>query len=228
MKIKWGMFITDGVGKIGGHVVQRNHYGPFARTLVVPANPQSAFQQDRRGQFEYLTQNWRALSDTRRTLWSVDSLNYPLTDPLGNTYFATGINHYISLNLNLWLIGQAFLVVPAVKRIPADPGTFSGIIKADGSQGKLIFDIAPTDAASQIVVYGTNGMSPGIYYVSSKYRSLTNVTPDGVTVSFNIGTAYYNLFPTPVIDTKAWLKILPIDTASGCPGLPASVSVIIT
>ena len=118
MKAKFGMFMTDGYGKIGGNVIQRNHYGTFARTKVVPTNPQTTPQQDRRAAFQYLTTNWKDLSGSQRTEWEAETANYPRTDSFGDTYYLTGQTLYISLNMNLWRVGVTYIDAPVTKVTP--------------------------------------------------------------------------------------------------------------
>jgi len=227
MKIKWGMYITDGVGKLGGHVIQRNHYGSFARTLVVPFNPQTAFQQARRAQHEYLTQNWKALSAGEQAAWSADSLNYAKTDALGNTYFSTGINHYISLNLNLWAIGQADISTPNTKRIPAAETLGSCYAGAGADAKTCIFSVAPPVDNSTIIVYCTGGLSAGINYVSTKYRSVAFLTGDGLSTDFDITTEYDAIFSPLTAGQKVFFKIVSIDKSAGTPNRESSTSTIV-
>lgn len=222
------MFITDGVGKVGGHVVQRNHYGHFARTLVTPLNPQTTFQQDRRAEHEYLAQNWASLSSGERDAWEADSLNYPKTDALGDTYYLTGFNHYISLNLNLWAIGEAYIDTPGTKRIPADPGAFTITCTPSLTRFRLTYSAAPDDTDSVVIVYATDGISPGINYVSTKYRTIGTFEPDAVTTVFTLSTEYYAVFPAPLVGNAVFVKTIAYDKASGCPGLSRALKGSVT
>lgn len=45
MKIKWGMMMTDGRGKLGGQVASKNRAGAYVRTKVTPVNPRTTQQQ---------------------------------------------------------------------------------------------------------------------------------------------------------------------------------------
>lgn len=62
--------IEEIVGKLAGSVFQDSYQGFQIRTRVSPRNPQSFFQQLRRGEYGYITQLWRELSDSQRDTWS--------------------------------------------------------------------------------------------------------------------------------------------------------------
>jgi hypothetical protein len=46
MKMKFGAIVTEGRGKIGGHVASKNKSGAYLRTKVTPVNRQSVAQSN--------------------------------------------------------------------------------------------------------------------------------------------------------------------------------------
>lgn len=227
MKIKFGMFITDGVGKSGGHVIQKNHYGLFVRSLVSGINPQTTFQQDRRSQLLYLTQNWRALSPADQLLWIAESVNYPRTNSLGNTYFLTGQALYIGLNMNLWKIGQAFITSPALKVIPPDVNAFTFVCDVNTGNFTIAFPGLPVNIHTVCIIYATKGISSGIYYVSTRLRSFA-LHPANGTAAVNFGSSYFAQFPTTSTGQKVFVKIVTVNNQCGAMGIPFFSSVIAT
>lgn len=219
MKVKFGMMITDGLGKLGGHVVQRNAYGLFARTYVVPANPQTLFQQDRRAIVEDRIRQWPLLTDAQRAAWQALTADYPRTDGLGNSYFMTGQNLFVSLNLNLWMIGQGLIDAAPVKRIPDAIGEFSVVTDVAGVTMEITLDATYVDADALVICYATAGLSAGINYVSTKYRSLQFIDFAGGATA-NIETSYQVRFTFPIAGDKVFYKLLPIDLLSGTAGIP--------
>ena len=70
MKIKFGAIVTDGRGKIGGHVASKNRSGAYMRTKVTPSNPNTASQSQARSILASASQNWRNLTDSQRKAWN--------------------------------------------------------------------------------------------------------------------------------------------------------------
>ena len=70
MKLKFGAIVTDGRGKIGGHVMSKNRGGAYMRTKVTPSNPRSTAQTTVRSHLTTLSQGWRGLSATAIAAWN--------------------------------------------------------------------------------------------------------------------------------------------------------------
>lgn len=221
MKIKFGAIITDGCGKLGGHFISRNHYGRFQGTVTVPTNPQTAFQQARRTQLSVLTANWRSLTEAQRIAWRAEVGNYERTNCVGDIYTLTGQTLYIGLNMNLWMVGEASIDEPDVKVLPTDPGDFTLSILADGSEFKLSFAVAPNDPRAKYIIYASPSLSPGIQYVSTKYRSIAAISDSGGT-DYNLNAEYATRFTFPLASQAAWAKVLAINIDCGAAGIPYS------
>ena len=58
MKLKFGAIVTDGRGKIGGHVASKNRSGAYLRTKVTPSNPNTVAQVQVRSILASLSQSW--------------------------------------------------------------------------------------------------------------------------------------------------------------------------
>ena len=206
--------------------MSRNHYGTFLAEWSVPFNPQTGFQQARRAAQAFLSNNWHNLSDSQQREWIAETANYPRVNSIGNAYTLTGQTLYISLNLNLWQIGIAYIDAPVTKNIPGGLGPFA----IDVKQSSLSFDISPlipfVDANSLYIVFATSGLSAGIFVVTTKYRSMSVITPDG-SISYSLGLAYWTLFPTTITGSKVFCKIVPIDFNCGCAGVEFSTSAIV-
>ena len=94
-------------GKLSGSVFQDSYGGFQIRTRVSPRNPQSYFQQLRRGEFGYISASWRFLSSPDAASWVAAAGTVP-----------AGKRLFISSNINLTLIFEnpitAFVPGPAV------------------------------------------------------------------------------------------------------------------
>ena len=226
MKIKFGMIVTDGVNKIGGHVISSNHYGRYARTLVIPNNPQTTPQQDRRAAQAFLTSNWKNLTLDQQNLWIDETNNYPRTDALGNTYYLTGQTLYISLNLNLWRIGEPYITSPVTKRIPDSWGRASIDLVGPDTKFQINLDAEGSDTLCKILLFASPSVSPGKFYCSTLRRSFA-VVAQATTLTYDVLSDFLGLGYHVTTGQKIFIKAQPIDTLSGCAGVPDFYSAIV-
>ncbi|HMG38015.1 MAG TPA: hypothetical protein VK566_02430, partial [Nitrososphaeraceae archaeon] len=138
----------------------------------------------------------------------------------------TGQTLYITLNLNLWLCGQVFIDVPGTKVNPPSAGRFTMVATASIAELLITFDDGITGAETFWVAYLTDGLSPGINYVSTKYRSAYVQAADGFT-SVDITAAWLALYPTPIPGRKVFCKIIVYDATCGNSSIEWSASSII-
>lgn len=110
-RVAFSGVIDEIVGKLAGSVFQDSYQGFQIRTRVSPRNPQSNYQQLRRGEFGFLSAGWRYLSSIERQSF-IDNAPSP----------GAGLNFYLQANVNLTLINQPIITtyVPS-----SDPGSMT-------------------------------------------------------------------------------------------------------
>ena len=123
MKLKFGAIVTDGRGKIGGHVASKNRAGAYLRTKVTPSNPNTVAQAQARGILASLSQAWGQLTDFQRKGWNEAVKEWGTTDIFGDIKKPSGINLFVKLNANLASVGM-----PQVSDVPAKAEVPSAII----------------------------------------------------------------------------------------------------
>lgn len=133
MLIKFGSIVVNGRGKLGGHVYSKNRGGSYIRTLQTPSNPQTSFQQEGRGVFTQLTQDWSALTEKERKAWNDAVVDFPRTDIFGDTRQLSGKGLYISINRELLLINKAKVNNPPQKTTLSVPSELDVAIDLSGS-----------------------------------------------------------------------------------------------
>lgn len=169
MKLKFGAIVTDGRGKIGGHVASKNRAGAYLRTKVTPSNPNTVAQAQARGILASLSQGWGQLTDSQRQGWNDAVKEWGTTDIFGDIKNPSGINLFVKLNANLLSVGQATLSdVPAKSEVPA-------VIVIDAS-----YTIATDDLSIGFnsvlangyiaLVRATPRLSAGVSFVKSQFR----------------------------------------------------------
>ena len=112
MKIKFGSIVTDGSGKLGGHVYSKNRGGNYVRTNVVPSNPRTAAQILARSRFGLASAGWKALTAQQREAWEEFARNNPYSDNLGQQRHLSASAAYTRSSNNLLTVYKAPITVP--------------------------------------------------------------------------------------------------------------------
>ncbi len=228
MKIKFsGIAVVDGRNKVGGSVFSRNSSGAYVRNKVTPVNPQTAAQSEVRARFADIAQDWNALTEEARQQWNEAVPNFEHTDVFGDTITPTGFNLHQQLNLNLKAIGLDVIVFPPV---PQDPQSLTNLsLDLDG--GGTSLEVSSTDAIAantDFLIRGTVGLSAGVSFVKSEFRTLQIV---GAADNFpiNYQTAYNAVFGAlPGVGAKTFVEMVGVHNITGQRGTAIKASLIIT
>ena len=182
-RINFSALVESIVGKLAGSVFQDSYQGYQIRTRVSPRNLQSTYQQLRRGEFAFLQQSWRNLSDYDRQTW-IDNAPDGLQ----------GINFYLSCNINLTLINQA--VAPAY-----EPAAVPAIFELQiNNLGDGIFTISAAGGLS--VVPDNTYLLLQATYEKLPTKIFTNPSQFSPIISFPPGTD----LSTPVDISADWIS----------------------
>lgn len=225
--IKMGQMIAEARGAIAGMVFSRNTSGAYIRQKVSPVQPRTTAQQLVRTLLAAVSQAWRGITAAQRLNWNTVAASFVHINVFGDNMPLTGFGLYCRLNRNRQEIGEALLTIPPA---PIDVEGLTSLTMvidnaeiADDDKIKLTF--APAIPADQkMVAYMTPPLSAGKNFVKSEYRKIKIL--DNADVSpFPIGAAYIALFGAiPVAGTKAFVKLRPVNTASGVDGTDISAS----
>jgi hypothetical protein len=125
-KILLGPTVIGIRGTVAGITFSQNRAGPYARGWHTPPNPKSATQLAARSTLATWAATWRTLTAAQQTTWDVYAAAAPqvLTDSLGQPYYASGFNWWITTQINLEHIGAvSILTAPVLARqvIPLTP-----------------------------------------------------------------------------------------------------------
>lgn len=224
MKLKFGMIVTDGRNKIGGHVLSKNRSGSYARTKVTPVNPKSSYQVNVRASIASLASGWRALTAAQRSSWNSAVKDYVRTDIFGDKKVPSGFSLYMRLNQNLYNIGVAAITSPP---LVTNVNAFTSITcaMAKGTPAATA-TVAPTIAAAESVLFfATPGISPGKSYVKNQFRLLGKFTT-GVSLNFlAMYTAKYGAVPTAGL--QVFIRTVHINNTTGQAGQSNIASCIV-
>lgn len=187
MKIKFGSIVTDGSGKIGGHVVAKNRSGHYLRTKVTPSNPRTSAQSETRAILGTLSSAWSGLTDEERATWNGAVNSWSSTNIFGDIKNPTGKNLFVGLNKNLLESGQTSInVAPEKIEIP-----YLGVsvVNGDISATTLIADVTNDASGLFVNVYATAPQTAGTSFFKGKYRKIATVS--GATIGTENLFDYY-------------------------------------
>ena len=227
MKIKWGMMMTDGRGKLGGQVASKNRSGAYVRTKVTPVNPQSTAQSQVRASFASISALWRGLTDKNRASWNEAVNNWQRTDIFGDLKTPSGFNLFMRLCTPLQnAFGDVIIAqyAPTPVEMPA-LSEVSATFSTAGSALELATSVAGDLDLDQYVynVYATAPQSAGKSYVKNAFRLLGWVEADAATR--DITDLYTDKFGALQAGDNVQIRVQALSRATGQLGVPLDVKV---
>lgn len=227
MKIKFGSIVSDGRGKIGGHVMSKNRAGSYLRTKVTPVNPNTAAQVIARNALGSLSIAWRGLTAAQRLLWNSAVASFASTDIFGDIRNPTGQNLYIRLNANLLNAGQVAISVPPLPVAVVSVTTLTPT-QAAGGATSIAYAPTPVPAGHSMVIEAAAPVSPGVSFVKSEFRKIGVVAAAAVT-PYVATAAYAAKFGGPgLAGQKVFFRAKLVNNTTGQTGLPTQASCIVT
>jgi len=216
MKVKFGAIVTDGRGKIGGHVLTKNRQGAAMRTKTTPINRRSTFQSSVRSILQNLSQAWRNITQSQRDAWNAAAQDVSRTNIFGNAYHPTGKNYFQLVNTNLSLTGAVPVSAPPS---PTPAVSLTAVVVNTMSTSSIVLagdpDTVPADNA--YMVEATRSLSAGKGVAGSEFRKIA-IVDDGEDLSDNLFAAYSTKFGAPQSGKKIFFRVTPIQKISGVRG----------
>lgn len=209
-KVKFGMFMTDARGKVGGHVLSKNRGGSFVRTKVTPANPRTAAQAQARARLANNSSAWSSLDEDQRVKWNEAVTSYQKTDVFGDLRKPTGKNLYTGLNANLHLVSSTSIVVPENPVALIDPVELAFV---DLSAGSIEIANFPVITHQKYVIMASPAMSAGTFNFSGKFKVIKITT--GTATTMDVATEYIAKFGAFVSGQKIAIKMFVVSTITG-------------
>lgn len=204
MKLKFGAIVTDGRGKIGGHVASKNRSGAYLRTKVTPSNPNTVAQMQARSILASLSQGWSQLTDSQRKGWNEAVKEWGTTDIFGDIKKPSGINLFVKLNSNLISVGfPQLLDVPQKMEVPSVI-IISATLSIASVELDILFDNNTANGV-EALVRATPTLSAGVSFVKSEFRVIGSnmVTGSGL----NLSDAYGAKFGVPLVGANVYASV---------------------
>ena len=210
--IKWGAFVTDGRGKVGGQVLTKGRSGAVIRNKVTPTNPNTARQSAARSLLSQFSQQWKTLTQGERDAWNAAVSSFTKTNVFGDTVSPSGKNLFTKLNINLSLINQTPITSPPlpVEMVSPSISNFAGSV----SVGELEFDFAGESADQTMFISASPAVSPGINNLPALKRKV-NIGAMTTAGSISIYNSYNAVYGTPPVGVKIFLSVIAINKTTG-------------
>lgn len=208
-RVAFSSMIYEIVGKLGGCVFQYSYGGYQVHVKTSPRNPQTQYQQLRRGDFGFLAASWRNLSSIQRQTF----IDAAITEP-------AAFNLFVASNVNLILIEEPTITdyVPTttpismpVEVVTLEPGAFN-IAASSGTT------VVP--AGTSLLVYSTNLKGPTKIFTNPSQYSPIAVFPAGTNIAAatSIKTQFNSRFGQITANKRLCIKSVLIDITNGSRG----------
>jgi hypothetical protein len=214
MKLKFGMIVTDGRGKLGGHYASVNKSGHHASTHAQSVKKNNTVVSASRLRWGKTKGLWGTLTQLQQNQWKVEAANWKQNDQMGSIISLSGQQLFLKVNNNLNMAGAASISVPGLKNIVTPPSfTCTAVV----STGRITLTYPAAIGAAvgyKILAYATPLLSNGRSVAFSQYRFMQIISPAGQTTD-RIDAAWLALFGTLIAGARLFIRIRTIDLGSG-------------
>lgn len=226
MKVQFGMIVTQGSGKLGGHVFTKGRNGNNVRTKIKPINRRTSSQVNQRSSLTSQSQVWRTLTDSQRAQWLSIGGQFTFHNNFGQRYHPSGKNYFMKINENLLQASAAAVTTPPL----TTPATAQTALTATSTGANLVgmtFAASPVPAGMALLVFATRGLSAGVSFVGKQYRYIGKIAAAATTPQ-DLTTIYTTKFGAPVSGSRVFLQVKVVNITTGQESIPLQASVIIT
>ncbi len=131
-------------GTIGGITYSENRTSTYARAWAPPSNPKTPKQSTQRSNIGAMPALWNLLTSPQQDAWRTfaDLPAQELTNPLGETYFASGYNWFVKCNTRLMRVGRTTITAVPTQARPTGP-TNNGITVTPNGTDSLLDPSGP-------------------------------------------------------------------------------------
>jgi hypothetical protein len=188
-------------GKLGNTITYHTRYGQVTRQLIVPRDPKTPTQLDRRtARARFL---WRTLTDQQHTAWNSTARGSRTRRRLNQSGPLSGYLLFIKINCNLAAVGLPMVTdPPAVPRFGPSP---VGTLTITNSNGVLALKLSvAAQPAQYIVVLGAKPCSAGVTY--EDHFTILGLLPDPDQGLGDISELYLAKFPVVPVGSRVFIK----------------------
>jgi hypothetical protein len=218
VQVKYGSIIDEMKGKQGGSVFKGGYSAPSMQSIGKRSKSYTSWDQYPLGKLAYIAQLWRSITEAQRTDWNTLALTWPFINCFGETYYGSGFQVFMSVNLNLSLVGTAWHNTAADRVADFVFTAVTGTWTAVNNTSEISFDNIETLGNWRIYLQASYPYSVGQYHKSASVHYLNEVYNTGGLgywlweVSYN---ARFNTTAHLLTWKKIDIRIKVVNTVSG-------------
>lgn len=195
-------------GKLGGVIFSRNASSSYCRAYARPSNPRTSYQSLQRALVGNAPTIWRGMTSSLRSDWATYAADaaQALTDPFGETYYASGYNWFLRINAHRVSAAQAPSTAVPTIATPATPtiSTFSPTTEATGTS-EITYPSAEF-SGYYCAVFVARNPSTGFDVRTSRWTLLAAYTSPGAT-STDIQSDLETRFPNVQVGERYTVQV---------------------
>lgn len=229
--VLYGGGITDMRGSVGGNTHSRSKFGATVRAKTSPVQPRTSHARASRTQLTNVTNRWsQVLNTTQRAAWNAFALTQPTTNRFGQISYLSGQQWFNKLNITANAITAA-----NYQATPPATGTYPGITSlslaaanAGGGSMDITYAGTPGTGTPYVLIYATQCLTQGTYYVSSKLKLIgAQAASDGTHSIISLWKARFGNF-APLTGSKVFVLVKTANNNDGTSSTPIITDTIVT
>jgi len=189
-KAKFSALISELRGKLNGSKFSRAIGGATLLNKVTPINRRTNIQIAKRAEITVLSQAWKSLTDSQRNGWEALAKETPLKNIFGDTYFMSGFDCFVCVNVNNKQIGGATMYVNAPYIVYPVVADIANMVADSTPTPLLTFDKPLVGTGDILVLFATPQISPGKSNLNGLYKPLKTFTAGAAAPATDVITEY--------------------------------------
>jgi len=185
--IQTSSLISSIKGSVGGVTYSSNKSGLVVKKRLTGKKSVNSKQLSALNLSKGVIATWSSLSYGVKTDWSDFSSLYTFTDKFGVTKTLTGMNWFMSVNMNRTLLGVAIVTIPPTYEVPSALPPF--YINMSDTTIEIVWADVVDDSMVDILVFASAPSRGQARFERGAYR-LLDITGIDYTSSFDITDAW--------------------------------------
>lgn len=181
-KVSFASPIDEMRGRLAGIIFSANRSGSYIKPFSKSSNPRTPAQSTQRTSFNQFGIRWTNLTDPQRAAWNTYAAlpAQVKTDSLGNPYFVSGFNWYISFNTLLAAVDRPLFDGPPTALVPATVAITSLVCNAAATNNCVITWAAPPGNNGATQIFAQLRLHPGRISVPDRNFIQIDFIPFGI------------------------------------------------
>jgi len=192
-------------GSLGETVTYKNRFGLIRRRKIIPRDPRTRVQADRRSAFQRARDFWGTLTDEQMLAWDTVAGKRRTRAVLGQSSPLSGYLLSVHINVHLAMLGLPMATDPSP--VPAFPANPTVRLIATNTRGDVSLKLQVSAKPVQyVLVFGAKPQGPGVSRVSD--YTLLGVLPDPDGGLSNITDLFAAKYGPPPVGKRIFIQTI--------------------